>query len=649
VSKKKARKNQLNNGLIKEIKEPVIKPKWYSPTVFKIQVLVLIIIGLICYANTFNNDYALDDTPIIKQNEFVQQGFQGISTILSSDAFASLYHQQNSDEELSGGRYRPLSIVTFAIEQQLFGSAEEINNPSHHLAKIRHIGNIVLYILSVIFLLYFLRNYIFIEKPIIAFITALLFLVHPIHTEVVANIKSRDEILSFLFVILTLIYVFRYADSKKPLQLIMSLVFYFLAFLSKEYAIGLLVFIPMLFYIVRDDTLQKSISKAIPFLAVAIVYILIRYSIVGIGTTTENTEIMNNPFLYATTPEKWATKIEILIRYMRLLFYPHPLSSDYSYATIPYTNFSNSMVWLSIVIHLSLIVAMIILFFKRNILSFAIAFYLLNLLLISNLVFDIGGTMGERLAYNSSLGLVMAIAIFMEFLLGLLKYPSVFSIVVGGAIGSLIIVWCAIKDHERNAQWKDDKTLFLADVKTVPNSILANGNAGKDYIDISQLPENKNKPQEYLLLDTGIAYLNKAVSIHPKFVNGLLNLGYAFMFKKEYEKAKNYVDSAKAIYAADPYVDSIYRDIGSGISDEAVGMISTQPAKAIVYFKRATEIAPNDIDLWNNYGYGCIYISKDYNTAKMAFDHALQLDPYNKKALAGSALLVPVAASDQKK
>jgi hypothetical protein len=646
VSKKKTKKNQLNNVLIKE---PVTNSKWYSPSVFKIQTLVLIIIGLICYANTFNNDYALDDTPIIKENESVQQGFQGIPTILSSDAFASLYHQQNSEQQLSGGRYRPLSIVTFAIEQQLFGSPEEVNNPSHHLARIRHIGNVLLYILSVIFLLYFLRSYIFKEKPIIAFITALLFLVHPIHTEVVANIKSRDEILSFLFVILTLIYVFRYADSKKPQQLILSLIFYFLAFLSKEYAIGLLVFIPMLFYIVRGDTLQKSITKAIPFLVVAIVYILIRYSTVGFGSTTENTEVMNNPFLYATTPEKWATKIEILIRYMRLLFYPHPLSCDYSYATIPYTNFSDSMVWLSIVVHLSLIVVMIILFFKRNILSFAIGFYLLNLLLISNLIFDIGGTMGERLVYNSSLGLVMVIAIFMEFLLRQLKYPSLLSIVVGSAIGSLLIVWCAIKDHERNAQWKDDKTLFLADVKTVPNSVSANGNAGKNYIDMSQLPENKNKPQEHLLLDTGIAYLNKAVSIHPQFVNGLLNLGYAFMFKKEYEKAKSYVDSAKAIYDTNPYVDSIYRDIGSGLSNDAISMISTQPAKAVVYFKRATEIAPNDIDLWNNYGYGCIYFTKDYNAAKMAFDRALQLDPYNKKALAGAALLTPGAAPVQKK
>jgi tetratricopeptide (TPR) repeat protein len=646
---KKAKQNQLDNSTNSTINKVETKKvlKWYYLTTFKLQVLALIIIGLICYANSFNNEYALDDNVVIVRNEYVQQGFQGIPIILSSDAFRSLYEQQNSDQQLSGGRYRPLSIVTFAIEQQLFGSPDDKN--ASHLDIIRHIGNVFLYILSVIFLLYFLRNYIFKEKPIIAFITSLLFIIHPIHTEVVANIKSRDEILSFLFVLLTLTYVFRYADLKKTRCLILSLVFYFLAFLSKEYAVGLLVFIPMLFYIVRNETLQKSIRKAVPFFIVAVIYIAIRYSVVGMGSTTENAEVMNNPFLYATIPERWATKIEILIRYMRLLFYPHPLSSDYSYATIPYTNFSNSMVWVSIVIHVSLVTAMIVLFFKRNILSFAIAFYLLNLFLISNLIFDIGGTMGERLVYNSSLGLVMAISILFEFLLRQLKYPSVLSLVISGAIGILLIVWCAVKDYQRNSQWKDDKTLFLADVKTVPNSVLANGNAGKDYIDMSQLPENKNKPQEYPIIDTGIVYLNKAIAIHPQFVNGLLNLGYAYSFKKEYEKAKTYVDSAKVLYASNPYVDSIYRDIGSGLSNDAIAIMTTQPVKAMAYFKRATEIAPADIDFWNNYGYGCVYISKDYNTAKMAFNKALQLDPLNQKALNGSALLVPATTLSQKK
>ncbi|HTB52487.1 MAG TPA: hypothetical protein VK718_06920 [Ferruginibacter sp.] len=640
MGKKKTRNKLASAENAKEIKEPVKQTSWFSFSTFKLQALALIIIGLICFSNSFYNDYALDDDALIKKNDFVQEGIQGIPTILSSDAFLSFYQHLNSSQQLSGGRYRPLSIVTFAIEQQLFGPTDGSTPsiaPTDKVAHIRHVVNVLLYIFSVIVLFYFLRNFIFKEKPIIAFIASLLFLIHPIHTEVVANVKSRDEIMSFLFIILTFIYSFRYSETKRLKHLFIGLLFYFLALLSKEYAITLIVFIPMLLYIVKGDSLKKAIIQVLPFLGVAILYVMIRVSIVGVGATDDNPEIMNNPFLYATTPEKWATKIEILMRYLRLLFYPDPLSCDYSYNTIPYTNFANSMVWMSIAVHLSMITAAIVLFFKRNILSFALAFYLLNLFLVSNLFFDVGATMGERLVYHSSLGFVIAMAVLIEFLLQKLKYPSVPTMIVAGAFGCVIVSWCAVKDYQRNIQWKNDVTLFLHDVKVVPNSVLANGNTGKDYIDISQLPENQAR--KTILLDSAIYFLDRSIAIHDKFVNGYLNLGFAYSFLKQYEKAKGYVDIAKSIYSTDPYVDSIYRDIGSGYSNDAIAMVGTQPMKALEYFKKATEVAPKGIDFWNNLGYGYIYITKDYDSARYAFEKVLQLDPSNQKALAGIAML----------
>ncbi|MCE9537843.1 MAG: hypothetical protein K8R85_01315, partial [Bacteroidetes bacterium] len=161
--------------------------------------------------------------------------------------------------------------------------------------------------------------------------------------------------------------------------------------------------------------MKESIISTIPFLLVAIIYLIIRFSIVGKGGAVDNPDVLNNPFKFATTPEKWATKIEILNDYLRLLFYPNPLSSDYSYNTIPYTNFSNGWVWTSIMVHLSMIAATFVLFFKRNILSFAFAFYLLHLFLVSNFLMDLGATMGERLVYHSSFGFAIAIAILMDW------------------------------------------------------------------------------------------------------------------------------------------------------------------------------------------------------------------------------------------
>src|SRR6267378_7627539 len=90
---------------------------------FMVQSLILAIISFGFYFNTVYNEYALDDGIVIQKNEFVQEGFGGIKGILTKDAYYSFYKQMGAKDQLSGGRYRPLSIVTFAIEQEFFGKA----------------------------------------------------------------------------------------------------------------------------------------------------------------------------------------------------------------------------------------------------------------------------------------------------------------------------------------------------------------------------------------------------------------------------------------------------------------------------------------------------------------------------------------------
>jgi len=601
---------------------------------FKIQTLILIILGFILYSNSFNNEYALDDGIVIQKNDYVQQGIRGIPKILSTDAYDSFYRQMHAKQQLSGGRYRPLSVVTFAIEQGLFGSKEKTKTPED-IAFVRHVLNVVFYILSVILLLYFLRYFIFKDNPLIAFIACLIFLIHPIHTEVVANVKSRDEILSFLFIILTFITLLRYQESKDKKQLFYALVFYFLAFLSKEYAITLLLLIPMLLYIVKGSTLKESLISTIPFALVAIVYLIIRFSIVGKGGVIDNPDVLNNPFKFATTPEKWATKIEILNHYLRLLFYPYPLSSDYSYNTIPYTNFGNAWVWSSIIIHLSMITATIILFFKRNILSFALAFYLLHLFLISNFLLEIGATMGERLIYHSSLGFAIIIAVLADWLLKKTKRKRIQQI-VGITFGIFITAWCTAIVIKRNTQWKNDTSLFIADAQTVPNSALVNGNAGKAYIDLSEKPENKSQEKELII--KSIFYLSRSVAIHKEYVNGYLNLGVAYFKLKDYDKARANWEIAKQIYPNNPFLKTNLKLMGSVYYNNAMNMGPKHPLEALKLLEKALEVDPNNADYWYNLG-GVSYTVGDFEKARNAWTKTLLLDPDNQQAKQGMAAL----------
>jgi len=89
---------------------------------FRRQALLLAAISVALYANTVRNGYVLDDGIVIQSNRFVERGLAGIPDILTRDAFYSHYAQMGvSEDQLSGGRYRPLSIVTFAVEQSLVG------------------------------------------------------------------------------------------------------------------------------------------------------------------------------------------------------------------------------------------------------------------------------------------------------------------------------------------------------------------------------------------------------------------------------------------------------------------------------------------------------------------------------------------------
>ncbi len=604
---------------------------------FTLQALLLIVIGLVFYSNSFINEYALDDGIVIEKNQYVQEGFRGIPKIFKTDAYDSFYKQMNAGQQLSGGRYRPLSIVTFAIEQQLFGSSlkekseKKIAGPYVELATLRHVGNVLVFIFSVLVVLYFLREFIFKESVFTAFGIALLFLIHPIHTEVVANVKSRDEILSLLFIFLTLIHAFRYWESRNNKNLVLGILYYFLALLSKEYAIMMVVLIPMLFYIKRNETLVNAIKSMLPFLAIAVVYFLIRFSIVGKGASMENTDVLNNPFKFATPDQRWATKIEILNHYLRLLFYPTPLSSDYSYNTIPYTNFSDPKVWLSVFIHLSMIVATVVLFVKRNILAFAFAFYLVYLALISNLIMDIGATMGERLIYHSSFGFCMAIGMLVAWLLQQIKQKTTATI-VGAVLAGVVVVWFGGITIARNAEWKNDTSLFIADAVKVPNSALVNGNAGKAYIDMSELPENKYREME--LVRKAVPFLQRALNTHNQYVNGYLNIGVAYFKLKEYDKARDSWDMARKLYPSNPFLVRNYGLLGQMYYNEAMRFGANDPRKAIEYLQKAVEVDPSNPDYWYNLG-GASFTIQDYKRAKEAWTKALELKPDYEQARRG--------------
>jgi protein O-mannosyl-transferase len=196
---------------------------------------VLLCLALGLYFNTVFNGYCLDDGLVILENDSVQNGLRGIPAIITSDSYAGFYHKMGAEQELSAGRYRPLSLVTFALEHQIAG-----NNP-----LLSHVVNLVLYLLTIFLLFRLLGRDLFPEDPRLAWLTTFFFAIHPLHTEVVANIKSRDEILSLLFLLLAFHFALRRIRTRGRRSLVAALACYFLALLSKEYGLSFLLLFPL--------------------------------------------------------------------------------------------------------------------------------------------------------------------------------------------------------------------------------------------------------------------------------------------------------------------------------------------------------------------------------------------------------------------
>jgi hypothetical protein len=754
-----------------QTEESQAEPAAAPPPLFRIfpflghgkPIFLLCILSFVFYVNTLENEYALDDSIVIMQNQYVLRGFDGIPSLIREDYFHSFYRRMNAGDQLTGGRYRPLPVISFAIEQEILGTyrsgyyergedlnmngkldydqvsynnskgeaelSYEFNNyidknddgavqpeecthcwdhngnfaqdPDEDLnqdgvineidchiygAWLRHFTNIVLYMFCCVALYVLLSRQLLPDRPDLAFLTTLIFLIHPAHSEVVANVKGREDLFCFLFMILCLHQALVFVKEQKPLSLIFSVCCGFLALMSKETAVALLVLLPLTFYF-KGVTLPRlrnafvitlvflvtvvfmgwidlnnsdpfaypllkyllialafiglavlvyrtirtpSMLVMATFFGVSLVYLALRLSAVNLAPNVPDTEILNNPFLLASDTEKFATKVFILLKYLKLVLFPHPLVSDYSFNSIPYVSLTSFSFILSAIVHLVLLVSGMWLTKKRHVAGYGILIYLLFMLLVSNLIFDTHIIMLEAYLFHASMGASLAIAwlLILVYERTCVRKPTI----VRRAFYSfliLIILLGGIKAWERSADWKNDVTLFLKDVKQAPNSVLVLGNAGARWIDLADtreitgysMPGEENLPlNDYngqLRIDEdewtntvytnkkeaaiykGIGYLKRAVNLHPRYVNGYLNLGLAYYKLGIYDSTILYWKMAQYFYPSNPYLDNYYQVYKNTLLEKSSeARVEGQYEKALSMSQRVLVIYPGDKDAW---------------------------------------------------
>lgn len=525
--------------------------------------LILIILIAICYGNTLTLKYALDDRMVILESKHtIDGGWDSIKSIFTEDTFSGYFG--NNKSVVGGGRYRPMSQLTFLIEFQLFGKhiREQIGDTSDfdnlHDAKneqyfnnsflpyVNHLFNIIYFTLLCLLIYHVLQKLFHKyngEKwyQSLAFLAAVLFALHPIHTEAVANIKGRDEIFAMLGATAALWCCLKYVDKHQWWYLLLALLAITFGLFSKENAITYLAVVPLSLYYYDNSGKRKAdyFVTLLPILLGSIFFVAVRSNALG-GIMPEEgvSNILNNPFIHSSKAQEIATVLITWGIYLKLLFFPHPLTHDYYPNQIAITDFSNPLVWIILIGCIALVVYALINLKKKSVIAFGIAFFVITFSITSNLLFNVGTFMNERFVFMASLGFTLIIGYWL-YLLSVSQSAALRKVSLG-AFAMLSILY-GIKTFTRNFTWKDDFTLFLTDVKTSDNSIKCNVSAGGSYLQMWKADHKEyNKRQAY-------KHLNKALSLDNHALNAYLLLGELEFLNDHYDESYNAYHTATLI------------------------------------------------------------------------------------------------------
>lgn len=523
--------------------------------------LILFLVGFAFAVNlkTINYDYTLDDTFFTKENPFVKEGLSSVKGVFTHAAYYGVFKNHDAS-------YRPFLLTSFAAEKEIFGF-----DP-----KVSHIVNLLLFagLLTVMFLL--LRRLFREYSPFIPFFIVALFSVHPIHTEVVASIKSRDEIMALLFSCLCLTQSIKYIDTEKNKHLVFSGIYFFCALLSKESPITLVVLMPLTIYFFRSAPVGKIVRTTIPYVVVAGIYMLMRVAFVE-NDSGPVVILANNNALMSTNvySERIATALFIQLKYIVLLLFPHPLSWDYSYNEIPIIGLGNPKALGAIAVIGALLFYAIKNFKKKDIFAYCIIFYTLSTVITSNLIVTIGATMAERFLFTASLAFCMAIVFLLAKLfktdLAKASYPT--------DKGIFIVIFCVVvvyatKTMARNEVWRNNTVLYESGIETAPNSWRTHYLLGVEYT--RSMNKTTDPAEKKDLYRKAIQNFTESDKIMPNNADLFVLKGYAY----EFGGAE---DSALLTYAQALKLDSTnklpYNNIGAiylrhGAFDQAIQVLT---------------------------------------------------------------------------
>lgn len=500
--------------------------------------LFLVLTAFVLYGNTIQNDYALDDGLVITQNSNVQKGILGIPAIISNQYLA------NKNITID---YRPVVLVSFAMEYQFFKL-----NP-----HVSHFINVLLYALCLIAIYIVLIAVFKLDElhPILPFVITLIYAVHPIHTEVVASLKNRDELFSMLFGLCFLYYANQFfsLDSKKIKYAFLAMLFILLSIVSK--LIGIVFFGFLLLILIYKRSFKLKISNFL-FIAISfsiilfIIYFNAKHANRNVYVFENALALNNNPFILI------ATSAKILLYHLKMLFISFPFRFYYGYNLFPLTSIFEVSVIISILLHSILLIVGLVLLFRKNIIGVFILCYLGCLVLYSNYPYLYVGMFSERALFVSSLWFIAALVVTAFYLLK--KYNFTISSQFLLILLLPILFAYSFMTIRRNFNWKNAITLMSTDMPYLENSVNANYIYANNLHTVSNQLSDTSESRK--MKEMAASYLYKTIRLFPAYP--LFHLKLAQLYKYELNNTPKAIIHLRNALVVDSTYDDANFELG---------------------------------------------------------------------------------------
>lgn len=400
---------------------------------------VLIVFGLALYGQTLHYEFVYDDDSFVVLNEAIRD-------LRNTPKFFTEPGTLASDQQLAHDNYRPLVTLSYALNYALGA-----NDPFGY-----RLFNLLLHICNAL-LVFWLALRIF-KREMPAFITAAIFLAHPVQVESVVFVSSRSNLLSLAFMLGSWLFCLRGEGRREKLTSYFSVLLFACALLCKEMAI-VLPGVIVLWDVCFGRGLKKGLLQSLPYFLVAGLYFGLRSAMLG--------HVAQSAYWGGDLYHTMLTMSRGFAEYVRLALWPHPLSVEYLFDVSRSIN--DPRVLRSLALLASLLATAIWNLRRRPVLAFGILFFFIGLSPVSNLI-PIKSVINERFMYLSMIGWGLAAA----DLLGRLRYRTI-------EISALALVSLSLLTMVRSEDWRTGMALVEATLKTAPQSARMHYGLGRQY------------------------------------------------------------------------------------------------------------------------------------------------------------------------